>query len=98
MEWTKQDSHSQSTLSSVDRIGFDMIRAIVSMRQASSPTAKAIAGADAGAALSKDTAIPSICPVDLLNGRRGQGDMYNIGAFMGGSTASDPVKAGASIK
>ena len=92
MEWTKQDSHSQSTISSVDRIGFDMIRAIVSMRQASSPTAKAIAGAGSSPLNGATTA--SIGPVDLLNGRHGQNSASNIGAFMSGCTVSDLANAG----
>ena len=92
MEIPKTSPAGDSTLSPIERIGFDMIRAIVTMRQSSSATAKAIASSEASPAT--DAISAPIAAVDLLNGRRGQGDSGNAGAFMAINMGTGPAKAG----
>ncbi|MEQ1687390.1 MAG: hypothetical protein ABL874_02330 [Sphingopyxis sp.] len=83
MEWTKPQVGSDSTVTPVERIGFDVIRAIVSARTANSPTVQAMVqrAARATGTGTGTAAFPGVSTIDLLNGRGPPNGVASIGAF-----------------
>lgn len=79
MELIKPQTDSDSAVTPIERIGFDVIRAIVSARAASSPTVQALAK---HAAWTHGTAPGAgVSTIDLFNGRGGADGAAAIGAF-----------------
>ncbi len=77
MNWTSNPFPGDSANQPIDRMGFDMIRAIVGARQAACPTVRALQGGTDPAA--RDTGHEHDAAIALLAGRRTE--KVNSGAF-----------------
>ena len=77
MNWTSNPFPGDSAKLPIDRMGFDMIRAIVGARQATCPTVRALQGG--GDAATRDDTQDHDAAIALLAGRRTA--KVNGGAF-----------------
>ena len=64
MKWNNQTTATDSERQPIERIGFDMLRAIVTTRQALSPTARLVAALQADTSGSPEQIAPS--PIAVL--------------------------------
>lgn len=86
MEWTKLNPGDDSTIVSVDRLDFDTIRTIASIRQSNCLTVKAVCASHIGE--SGGHAMSPQSSMDLINGRNTYGNVHNSGMFASAQSAA----------
>lgn len=89
MEWQSQLPAAEEMARPLDRIGFDMLRAIISSRQTMSPTVQALSSAPAPADLPEN--LRTVSALQILSGRHSPlTDQGNCGSFTAVKNCAQP--------